>query len=243
MLRIATGLLLAGLTSTAMAGPIIPGVTSLGLSGTDGNHNWSMNPGNVPFDELGRFSWGKNLPEQATPSFTVSNILVSGNIDPVLSVSFNVTNNTLSTQTYIFQFSLPISPAVTPASLTGGSTGFSISDNNGNGVTAGDALPADAFYTAIIDGVDYQTMDLLSTNLSAGNFESAIRNDSFGVPIPSQLGPAANTDIGLRYKFTLTPGDSAAVTGVFVVEPVPEPGSLALIATGGALLVRRRRSR
>jgi hypothetical protein len=43
-----------------------------------------------------------------------------------------------------------------------------------------------------------------------------------------QFAPAALSTIGIRLDFTLTPGDSASFTSVFVVQPVPEPASIAL---------------
>jgi hypothetical protein len=59
----------------------------------------------------------------------------------------------------------------------------------------------------------------------------------FGSPVPSLLGPAANTDIGIRLNFTLSPGDIASFTSVFVVEPVPEPSTIALIGLGAIALL------
>jgi hypothetical protein len=54
-------------------------------------------------------------------------------------------------------------------------------------------------------------------------------------------GPAANASIAIRFTFDLTPGDSASMTGLFVV--VPEPGTVALIVPvlAGMGLWRRRR--
>lgn len=244
MARSTTACLLAALISTSSyAGTVPPGLTRLDLFGTDGTNEWRMNPGNVPFDSNGDFEWGRSLPEQVNPRFTVSDIVIEGNIDPILNVSFSVTNNTAVTQSYLFAFGLPIVPGlVTPASINGGSASLSLTDGTGDGATASNLVPAtDAFYTALLDGVDYETIDLLDPALTAGSFGSNNRAGSFGDPIPSQIGPSVNNSIGLRFEFTLTPGDSAGVSGVLVVEPVPEPGSLALFAVGAGLMVRRRR--
>ena len=51
------------------------------------------------------------------------------------------------------------------------------------------------------------------------------------------------TDIAIQIKFTLTPGDQASFTSVFVVEPVPEPTTIGLVSLGlaGLALAGRRR--
>jgi hypothetical protein len=63
-----------------------------------------------------------------------------------------------------------------------------------------------------------------------------------GLPGPTlPSGPALST-IGIINRFTLTPGDTFAGSGFFVVEAVPEPSTLALVAVALSCvpLARRR---
>ena len=68
----------------------------------------------------------------------------------------------------------------------------------------------------------------------------AIPFSSFGLPTPV-AGPDILTNIALRLTVTLSPGDSAVLTGNFTA--VPEPSSLLLVVCGVlsvALSSRRR---
>jgi hypothetical protein len=74
---------------------------------------------------------------------------------------------------------------------------------------------------------------LLGAFLST-NFLDPPNTLSFGNPIPSLAGPSALASIGIDLEFTLTPGDSASFTSIFVVVPVPvpEPGTFSLVSLG-----------
>lgn len=154
--------------------------------------------------------------------------------------NFVVTNVSAITQTFVLEVTVPI---VNPlaSSLIGGSVQGTVTDLNGNGATVASNSPA-PIYSALIDGSTVATLlnDPFST--SAGNFESAnIGPAEFGGPvIPSQPGPAVANTIGIRLEFTLTAGDSASFTSIFVVA-VPGPGGLAILAFAGVVTRGRRR--
>jgi hypothetical protein len=165
--------------------------------------------------------------------------------DPFVTSNFSVTNNTLATQTYVITVTLPIFPALTPSSLLGGSVqGGVTSDGTAGTVSSSSGI---AIYTALIDGspvVGGTLFPDLPTSASSGPFLSAsLGSAAFGTPIPSLAGPAVLSDIGIQLRFTLTPGDQASFTSVFVAEVVPEPTTLGLVSLGlaGLALAGRRR--
>ncbi len=166
---------------------------------------------------------------------------VDGNTDPVVNGVFSVVNELSVPQEFNLQVVMPVDP-IFPFSLTGGSISGTVSDTNGNGATL-TTLFNTALYTSKIDGNAFRTLYDDPTTFVAGGFDTiAIPAVSFGNPIPSQLGPLVNSSIGIDLNFTLSPGDRAAFTSVFVAE-VPEPGTWLLLVLGavGVALASRRR--
>lgn len=165
----------------------------------------------------------------------------TGNADPFVTNNFTVTNTTSTTQTFIITSTIGVVP-IGPASLTSGSFGGSITDNNDD--TATISTTSNAIYTALIDGASYQTLhnSPFSTTTSVGG-TSPFGFVDFGLPPNSQPGPAINSSIGIRMEFTLTPGDSASVTSRFEVEAVPVPAAVWLFGSGllGLIGVARRK--
>lgn len=198
--------------------------TALGCVST-GENTASCSGGGATFGDLTIDSWSMNVDQ-----------------DPVVSGITAVTNNSLVTQTFTLIFTLAVVPPVVPASLIGGSIAGSVTDNTGDGATLA-TVPGSSFYSARIDGVTVATLYSDPSSAIAGMFLSAsLPAVSFGTPIPSQPGPAALSDIGIRLNFTLSPGDSASFTSNFVVVPIPEPGVAMLLGLGFGLLGLARRS-
>jgi hypothetical protein len=187
---------------------------ALGCEST-GDHTASCTGGGATFGDLSIDSWSMNVDE-----------------DPVVTGITAVTNNSLSTQTFTLIFTLAVAPPVVPSSLIGGSIAGTVTDNNGDGATLATA-PGSAIYSARIDGATVATLYNDPTSAIAASFLSGtLAAISFGTPIPSLAGPPALSDIGIRLKFTLTPGDSASFTSNFVVLPIPEPGTAILLGLG-----------
>lgn len=169
------------------------------------------------------------------------------NPDPSISAVIGFTNNTLLTNTYTLDFLVPAS--IVGPTFMGGSVGGSLTDANFSGsalVTSGSG-PGTFLYQGIIDGALYPTAGLYPSPtpfavVIAGETTN-IPATSFGLPLGTFPGPVTGvtTNIGIRLQFSLSPGDSIAMTSLFVVEPIPGPGALALLAVGGILGSRRRR--
>lgn len=165
------------------------------------------------------------------------------NPDPFVIANLVVTNTTMFTQTYSLTVVLPISQMIANACI-GGSISGSVTDLNGNGATL--ASPAGgAVYTALVDGVAAQQLLTDPFSVSTGNWQSAtVGPASFGNPIPSlPYAPGVLNSIGITISFTLSAGDSATFTSIFVVEEcIPAPAALALFGLAGFAGSRRRRS-
>jgi PEP-CTERM motif len=163
--------------------------------------------------------------------------------DPFISASVNVVNNTASIQNYTLIFTLPISPAVVGGSRIGGSTQGGVTDANFDGIgTLSTVGPGTALYNGQIDGVNVFPLlpHLTTVNAPFAGGSASISANS-GLPGPTIPGPNALISIGIEHQFSLTPGDPATFTSFFVVQDVPEPGSLGLLAMGGLILLWRRR--
>lgn len=167
------------------------------------------------------------------------------NPDPFVIANIVVTNNTAFTQTFSITVSLPVLNFNPPnGCCIGGSVTGSVTDLNGNGATF--ASPAlGSVYTANIDNAPVQTLLNDPFNVTTGNFLSkSIGPASFGDPIPSLPWPCPTQNIGITLSFTLSAGDVATLTSIFVVEEcIPAPAGLALLGfVGLAAGSRRRRS-
>ncbi|HOB74670.1 MAG TPA: PEP-CTERM sorting domain-containing protein [Phycisphaerae bacterium] len=161
--------------------------------------------------------------------------------DPLVQAVFSITNQSATnTQTYSLTVSMPVTPALAPPNLMGGSVTGSLTDTGGGAMLTSNG--ATAVYTALINGVPVQTLLDSPYSVSAGAFQGVqIGPLDFGVPIPSAAAPNVSVDtIGIQLQFTLSPGDSASFTSVFVVEPVPEPTTMALLGLVSLAMCRRR---
>ena len=204
---------------------------TMGSSWANGNSTFSYQ-GSVssPFDSPGfGLSWG---------------LLV--NPDPFIVGNLVVTNTSNATQTFFLDVSLPVNQALA-STVIGGSITGTVTDLTGDGATVAAISANDAIYRAFTDvapdfsGGNLAGSLLTGSSASSGAFQSAtIGPAEFGGPIPAQPYGAVNTNIAIRLQFTLTAGDSASFTSLFVV--VPTPGALAIAAFGLVGGSRRRRN-
>jgi len=235
---------LAVLGATAPAGAAImpPGLT-IGIDDHGQGPPDFVNPPGLTIAE-NKFKYeGSHTPEHGRWSLEW---LIEADPDPFLKATFTITNNLPSAQDFTLSSDMPISPAITVGSLTGGSFSGTLLDAGGGGATleslSGGSPPP--MYMAIIDGADYQALATAPQTFTAEAYgTTGFGPFTFGAPIPSQSGPNVLTDIAIETNVRLSGGDEATLVATFVVEPVPEPATLAFLGVGAAavLAVRRRR--
>jgi PEP-CTERM motif len=159
--------------------------------------------------------------------------------DPFVLNNILVTNTSNVTQLFTAFVGLPTTfPA---PNIISGSVRTSVIDGGLDGATV--ATSGQPLYQAQIDGATVATLQNHPFTLNAGVGASNTAAATFG-PIPNNV--PVNSNIGIQLRFTLTPGDTAAILSRFDVVAIPEPASVALIGLGLTLIsgvagrVRRR---
>lgn len=160
-------------------------------------------------------------------------------LDPYVLGGLSVTNNAAFDQSFMFTFTAPVSPAIATATNYSGSVSGSYTvDGTAGSVTTTMMMP---LYQARIDGADILSLydaPQIWDEAGPGQSGSILAE---GIPYLSGTGPSVSTDLEIIIRFTLTPGETATLNSNFVVEPVPEPATMALLGLGAVLLRRRKR--
>ncbi len=167
------------------------------------------------------------------------------NQDPSIIGSLTLTNLTGSTRNFNLTFALPVLSAFSP-SLYGGSIDARLFDRDGSGSAAiAPIAVSPSIYRGTIDGVTVLSLFAGNLGCSGGPGCTATNVEDFGLPGPTEPGPAVNSAIGIFLNFSLTAGDQVTFLTNFTVEPpapVPLPASLPLMLLGLGALARKWRA-
>jgi hypothetical protein len=234
---------LFGATAPAGAGVIPPGLAIAIDNHGQGPPDFVNPPGLQVVANLFRYE-GSHTPAHGRWSIEW---LIEADPDPFLNATFTITNLLPTAQDFAVSSTLPISPAIEVGSLTGGSFSGTLLDMGGGGATLESLLGGSPppMYMAVIDGGDYQALATAPQTFTTIPYGTAgFGPFDFGTPIPSQLGPDVLSDIEVDLNVRLSGDDVAVLVATFVVEPVPEPATLAFLGAGAMALlaVRRRRA-
>jgi hypothetical protein len=221
------------LTRCSFAGPMTSGpsvvVTVKGVDAATPDQLGRTAEFKIPVqDDNGRFE----LSNATSPGtgWSLTDLDVSGNVDPFTSLNYSITNNAAVTLLFTVSVTLPVVPQG-PATVHGGSMGATLTDANFDGsatVATSGGLP---LYQGQIDGATvlsiYPDPYSLSVPFAGASVNVPALNPGLpGPTLPS--GPALST-IGIINRFTLSPGDIFAGNSFFIIEAVPEPNTLVLL--------------
>jgi hypothetical protein len=153
--------------------------------------------------------------------------------DPFVLNNILVTNTTSTPQTFSAFVGLPTTFGA--PNLISGDVRTSVIDGGGGGATV-TSVSGQPIYQAQIDFATVATLQNDPFTLVAPPAGSNTAAASFG---PNVSAVPVTSNIGIQLRFTLTPGDTAAILSRFDVVAVPEPGSAAFMGLGLALMARR----
>lgn len=164
---------------------------------------------------------------------------IAGSSSVFVDAMINVTNTSATSQVFWVYMPLALGSAIGPQTLMSGSVSAALSASTSSGAFLS-AAGTDPVFQAYIDtnplgGVGQQWLPPYT--LLAPAFGAA--NDT--ISFSNALGPIAHNEIAIGLRFELSPGDSASVTGIFEIAPIPGPGGLAVLALAGVVGVSRRR--
>lgn len=234
-------ILVCGLS--ANAGQIVQGNVTINITGTAGELMMTDEV-IIPILPGGTFDM-KDVPTLGEGMWQ-GTLGAWGNVDPFTNLAFNVTNIALVPVGFTVSVLLPIAP-IPGATLHGGSTGGSTTDANNSGTGGLSTLAGIPYYAGQIDGATVLPIypDPTSFTFFFAGQTVTIPALNPGLPGPTLPSGPALASIGIVHRFLLSPGDTAAGTSFFIVEPIPEPSSIVLAVIGGMglLLWARRRRR
>jgi hypothetical protein len=237
------GLALAALSGHAAA-DISPVIFHIEATNAAGTGSWFATVEQGQFGPGGTYSW--TLPSTVELRNQAGGLVASltqGNLflieDPVVSIGFAVQAGAADT-VFTITSALLSFPGINPAEgrVSGA---VSATDTNGNGVNMLGMIGG-SMLTSRYNGIapaGSLFANILGTPLtSATPFDSVAANDASPAvgfsPIPGTV-----TDISVQYSFSLSAGDIASGTGVFVV--LPGPGAAGILGLAGLMTLRRRR--
>ncbi len=174
-------------------GSSVSTVVLLGTPGADGTQHYEK-----------AFN-GPNGAWRAHCSFTVD---FKADPKSFLSGTITMRNDGTDVIEFAFGVDVPLCPAIDGGSVLGGAAVVSLNAVDGGAVASSGTEP---ILRAIADGVTAAKVFMFPTFLGTTGSGTMALTESYGLPVPSALGPDSIDIIGARQKLTLTAGDSAAV--------------------------------
>jgi hypothetical protein len=156
--------------------------------------------------------------------------------DPYVISWVSIKNTTGVSQTYTVTFTEPVTPAIGPSSIYGGSVSGSLTTDPQGGYVS--TVASEPLYLGTIDDVNTLSFYPHPSSWSKAGSGTTVINlqEMWGL-----VDGAADSSISIRHTFELGAHDAVALTGYFQVE-VPEPATIGLLGLGGLVLLKKRRA-
>ena len=232
----AAGAVVLGLAAQTQAGPLpgsqVPAVQVTATSSLGDSFSASpvavLNPDGSTYHAQG---------ETQKPTFSLTFDLTL-NPDPSIIGTFTLTTLSSSTQFFSVSATMAVLPIAAPTKMGGSFGDVTYTDTSHDSTVTLATNGTDPFYSALIDAVKVQGLGSFNATAFGGpGAFGTISKTSFGTPIPSAIGPAVVSNIGVSFPaFSLTPGDQVEVPFEFVVS-APEPSFASLFAIGITLIL------
>jgi hypothetical protein len=146
-----------------------------------------------------------------------------------------------SSKTYTYYQYAPVS-AGSAGRMMSGSVTTTLTDLNGNGASLSANPANNAIYTATINEVAVKTLWDPFVGFAVGQFLSGATVPAYFDNTALPAGVPADGNAGVVLRFTLSAGDVVSFAYTFnVVNVVPGPSALALLACAGCATNGRRR--
>lgn len=239
MIALAAAASVAGSASAA-----IPTV-NISVQSSGGGSASSSPAGSAVSGSPNQYAYNSNLfsAGRFSTQFALYAMDTSATARQVIGGMISVINTSSSVQTFTIDISAS-TIAGGASSVVGGSMSGALADNFGDGAMFEIGGTVGGWAGSIRNGASStQVGSLFSAPLQAiaNPFQTAqISGQSFGLPGPSQAAIAMGDAATIRLTFRLGSNDKVDLSTAFVVQQVPAPGALALLAVAG-LQGRRRR--
>jgi MYXO-CTERM domain-containing protein len=167
--------------------------------------------------------------------------------NPFVDAALVVTNQSDEFETFFISATVLVGAPVGPFTSLTGSVGATLTENDffGEAELRSPTDDGGSIYRAYLDDPTFLNPPIRTLwDPGYSLVQSGIGTNTDSSILSPSTGPEALTTMGIVLRFDLSPGDSASITGVFLIEPteVPAPGALALIAAAGLVGRRRRRA-
>jgi hypothetical protein len=191
--------------------------------------------GNAETDENGYFESLLVDSDQAIGSAVIEGLTLKLNADPEVGIEFGVRSGSLATTFNIMSDVVTFPPLANSVGYA--SAGITLTDRAVLGAAITGLFDGGKVYQARYNGTSVFANLVSGFGITGGTLTTSEAKPGIG----SELITDTLLGIESEFSFTLSARDSASGTSTFVVTPIPEPATIAMLGFGALSLIRRRK--